>query len=470
MTPDANDLCVFAVKRGNIEPRFDINFNLPKYTELVFALNRKYGPRMKKISDIADVVCGPFGSAIKNTDYQESGIPLIRITNITKDGYINYDDLIYISGELGNSLSRTQVSPGDIVVSQRGSLGQCAIVDETFEKMNISANIIAIKNIHGLSASFLRDYLLSGIGQTLLERNASGQVQPKITTQDIANLLVPTGVDEEKLETLTKNAYRKYIKKQQQSEMLAEKEIDNIFKELGITFKQYQPSIYSCTNLKQIQEMGLFCNPHSAYLLDVISTLKSSPLYVGELENYVDVNPTIDRSALTNGTEVSFVPMPNVYAKENRADYILCSYSEVKTGFTPFKKGDLLWAKITPCMQNGKSFLASDMQTEYGFGSTEFHVLRARSNQIYMPFLWILLSEKHILEAAQGMFSGSAGQQRVPDLFLKKFPLVLPEFGKQRELADSVLAALKESRRIRQEAEREWDAAKAWFERELLKQ
>ncbi len=59
---------------------------------------------------------------------------------------MDYSDIIYISEELGNSLSRTQVSAGDIVISQRGSLGQCAIVDDTFPKLNISANIIAIKN------------------------------------------------------------------------------------------------------------------------------------------------------------------------------------------------------------------------------------------------------------------------------------------------------------------------------------
>lgn len=98
---------------------------------------------------------------------------------------MDYSDIIYISEELGNSLSRTQVSAGDIVISQRGSLGQCAIVDDTFPKLNISANIIAIKNPKGVSAEFIRNYILSTVGQTLLERASSGQVQQKITTQDI---------------------------------------------------------------------------------------------------------------------------------------------------------------------------------------------------------------------------------------------------------------------------------------------
>ena len=115
MTPDAKDLCVFAVKRGDMKNRLDINYNLPQYTMLEEKLYQTFGEDLKRISDIADVICGPFGSAIKNTDYQDSGIPLVRITNINKDGYMNYDDLIYISEKLGDSLSKTQVSNGDIV-------------------------------------------------------------------------------------------------------------------------------------------------------------------------------------------------------------------------------------------------------------------------------------------------------------------------------------------------------------------
>ena len=76
MTPDAKGLCVFAIKRGNIESRIDINYNLPKYTELIKKLKESFGNQLKRIGDIADEICGPFGSAIKNTDYQEEGIPL----------------------------------------------------------------------------------------------------------------------------------------------------------------------------------------------------------------------------------------------------------------------------------------------------------------------------------------------------------------------------------------------------------
>ena len=78
------------------------------------------------------------------------------------------------------------------------------------------------------------------------------------------------------------------------------------------------------------------------------------------------------------------------------------------------------------------------------------------------------LSNDSILEAAQGMFSGSAGQQRVSETFLKKLPIALPSIEVQKELADNVMNALKKSKKLRNEAEQDWIAAKARFEKDLL--
>ncbi len=240
------------------------------------------------------------------------------------------------------------------------------------------------------------------------------------------------------------------------------------FGQLGVSFDEFAPSLYSFSSLGALREIGIYCNPHSDYLKNIILSLRNSKFYVGNLEDFVEVNPSTSRVGLEKSTPVSFVPMPAVEEKTNSVTYVIKAYEEVKTGFTVFQRDDLLWAKITPCMQNGKSFIASNMPTEIGFGSTEFHVLRKRDSRIYMPFLWVILSDSHILEAAQGMFSGSAGQQRVTDIFLKKFPLVLPPMEKQIELANSVFDAMKESRQMQADAEKKWQVAKEQFEKELL--
>ncbi len=258
MTPDANDLCVFAIKRGSIEKRLDINYNLPKYAHLISALRSKFGDNLKRIGDISDVICGPFGSAIKSSDYRENGIPLIRITNISRDGYMDYSDIIYISEELGDSLSRTQVSKGDIVISQRGSLGQCAVVDDAYPKQNISANIIAIKNIKEVSALFIHDYILSTIGQKLLEQSTSGQVQQKITTQDIASILIPTTCDDKNLSSILVTAYKNYNDKIRYREELLESISEFILTSLKIEELTYKERLVSTIRLSDIKESTTF--------------------------------------------------------------------------------------------------------------------------------------------------------------------------------------------------------------------
>ena len=126
--------------------------------------------------------------------------------------------------------------------------------------------------------------------------------------------------------------------------------------------------------------------------------------------------------------------MANVQEKTNVVSYDMVAYETVKKGFTVFQRGDLIWAKITPCMQNGKSCIVDKMPTEIGFGSTEFHVIRKRNENVYMPFIWAILSSDDVLKAAQATFSGSAGQQRVSASFIENFPAVLPDYPVQVRL------------------------------------
>src|SRR6185437_13075560 len=90
-----------------------------------------------------------------------------------------------------------------------------------------------------------------------------------------------------------------------------------------------------------------------------------------------DINPKVDKSQIQDDLEVSFVPMPAVEELSGRVDVSTCRpFAEVKKGYTPFLEGDVLFAKITPCMENGKIAVVPTLKNGYGFGSTEFHVLR----------------------------------------------------------------------------------------------
>ena len=201
-----------------------------------------------------------------------------------------------------------------------------------------------------------------------------------------------------------------------------------------------------------IEKREIYCNSLYPFYISLIERYKNSPYYCGSMMDYLDINPKTDCRALTDESLVSFVPMPNVQEKNNMVEYDLVPYRTVKKGFTVFQKGDLIWAKITPCMQNGKSCIVDDMPTEIGFGSTEFHVVRKRNNKVYMPFIWSIFSNENVLKAAQAVFSGSAGQQRVSASFIENFPCVIPEYQTQVALVSMLENKLSNLKSQNQEA------------------
>lgn len=103
----------------------------------------------------------------------------------------------------------------------------------------------------------------------------------------------------------------------------------------------------------------------------------------------------------------------------------------IQSGLTLFERGDVLFAKITPCMENGKGAFVSDMPTRYGFGSTEFHVLRPRPG-IEGSFLYYATFNPIYRAYAADNMTGAAGQKRVSSRFLKDTCLFLPSINEQR--------------------------------------
>jgi len=123
-------------------------------------------------------------------------------------------------------------------------------------------------------------------------------------------------------------------------------------------------------------------------------------------------------------------------------------FIEVCRGYTYFEEGDVLFAKITPCMQNGKHAIALGLIGGFGFGSTEFHVLRP-SADVTSEWIHQFLRQPAVLTAAAAHFTGAVGQQRVPAEFLSSLKLPLPPLSEQRRIAailDEQMAAVERAR------------------------
>ena len=153
---------------------------------------------------------------------------------------------------------------------------------------------------------------------------------------------------------------------------------------------------------------------------------------------------------------VTFVPMEAVSDTEGKiVAPRLVVLTEVAKGYTRFQENDILWAKITPCMQNGKSAVARYLQGGIGFGSTEFHIIRSRDYNFILPdYIWILIRIKSVRELAKKYFVGSAGQQRVPASFLADLAIPLPPLAVQKQIMERVAAGREEIARERETTDR----------------
>ena len=172
----------------------------------------------------------------------------------------------------------------------------------------------------------------------------------------------------------------------------------------------------------QSQFIEMFGNPLS-------SKQKNELKKLGEC---CSINPRRPNINLHDTDKVSFVPMSAVSENGHLVDMIDEEYGKVKKGFTYFENNDVLFAKITPCMENGKGAIAHGLTNGIGMGSTEFHVLRP-IDEISSPYWLLALTQMPVFrERAAKNMSGTGGQKRVGASYLEHFMVGLPSIEEQR--------------------------------------
>ncbi len=176
------------------------------------------------------------------------------------------------------------------------------------------------------------------------------------------------------------------------------------------------------------------------------------------IEDFAELNPRKDIS-LKEDDMVSFVPMEAV---DDITGAILNpqerQLKEVNKGYTYFRNEDVIFAKITPCMENGKSAVAENLTNKIGFGSTEFHVIRVLINKALPKYIYYILRTKHLRELAKEKMTGASGHKRVPESFLREFKWPIPPLTTQRQIVEKLdrqMQALDGVRLLKVESEKQ---------------
>lgn len=149
-----------------------------------------------------------------------------------------------------------------------------------------------------------------------------------------------------------------------------------------------------------------------------------------------NLNPKLK---LDDDLEVGFMPMagvPTTYL--GICNFETKKWSEVKKGFTQFQNGDVIFAKITPCFENGKAVVINEFPNGYGAGSTEYYVLRPINGLINPHWLFALVKTKDFLTNGALNMSGSVGHKRVTKEFVENYCLPVPPLAEQKIIAEKL--------------------------------
>ncbi|MHA1290992.1 MAG: restriction endonuclease subunit S, partial [Candidatus Thorarchaeota archaeon] len=152
---------------------------------------------------------------------------------------------------------------------------------------------------------------------------------------------------------------------------------------------------------------------------------------------------------------VTFLPMERVGVDGSFDKTLQKPINELWNGFTYFEEGDVIVAKITPCFENGKGAYLEGLGSEVGFGSTEFHVLRAIDGTSCAKFLYYLTKSEAFRQMGQELMYGAAGQKRVPTEFLYEFICAIPNCDEQVEIVGYIDRQLSEMTNACSKAEKQ---------------
>lgn len=438
--------------------RLDVKFYNPQYIQIIKSITSVSYCCLNDVATFSN-------ESWNQEDYFETTFPYIEIGAVdTITGEIL--NIATVEKKKAPSRAKKIARRNDIIVSTtRPNRGAISMINGDMYIVSTGFSII-----RDISNCILRDYLfivlrLHSSLEQMMQRSSGGNY-PAITEEELKKILIPLPpikVQQQIVDIYTSAQKAKQVKEQKAQKLLDS--IDNFLidildvKEVSVNY--LQQSIF--THIRDL----------IGQRLDVSSYKKHFELISSKYENkklsaVVEITPPVKFNGLSDGTSISFVPMECINEKYGEIKDIRETTVSNAKGFTKFKEGDLLWAKITPCMQNGKSAIARNLINGIGCGSTEFYVMRPKDNSILIDFVYLLLRHKKVLIAAQTSFGGAAGQQRVSNQYLKSVIIPHPPIEIQHKIISEVENMKKQAKQLELEGSFLIESAKKQIEKMIL--
>lgn len=367
---------------------------------------------------------------------ENTGYKYIRVTDM-KNGTVLNDDIHYISKDIYNKISNYTISKNDIYITCAGTIGRVGIIPVEFDGANLTENAdkIIIKHIN---KNLLVKVLSSYIVQKQIQEVITTGCQPKLAIKKIEQLKIPLPPINEQ-QRIVERIESLFVKLDRAKELIENTLAQFEQNKMAILHKAFTGELTAKWRKENNIDLSSWEN--------------------GILMDFCKINPKkINTKEFDDDMIVSFIPMPcvsDIWGKIVKKE--LRKLGEVKKGYTNFCEGDVLFAKITPCMENGKSAIVDKLENDIGFGSTEFYVLRCDENKLNNKYLHYFVRQKTFRDEAKGEMTGAVGQQRVPKTFLENYKMKVPTIEEQQEIVnilDKLLAKYNKIKNLEQQLEK----------------
>ena len=395
-------------------------------------------------------------------NYTEGALSLGGEHIDNKSGYVKMQTPKYVPMEFYEDFKKADkgiVRKNDILLCKDGALtGKVALVRDEFKNQSVMINehIFLLRCQNSIAQKFLFFILHSQSGQNILKSKVTGSAQGGLNLANLKDMKIPKPDIEiqkqivaecEKVEEQY-NTIRMSIEKYQElikAILVKCGIIANTDESIGGGGGETSRLITSL--LDSIQELESKLDFNNNNDLNLKALLDSIPIPPAQgwntikLNNkkYLTLNPSKREIAnIDENTIISFVEMASVADKgyiQNKVDKPL---KELKKGsYTYFAENDILIAKITPCMENGKCAIAKNLTNGLGMGSSEFHIFRTHKG-LNNKFLFACLNQDSIRQEAAKNMTGSSGHRRVPISFYESLQIPLPPFEAQEKIVSAI--------------------------------
>ena len=351
------------------------------------------------LSDIStNIQTGPFGSQLHQSDYSIEGTPVVMPKDLV-NGHISEATIARISDAHIERLNRHKIEIGDILYSRRGDVGRCAFATEKEAGWLCGTGCLRVStDVSKANPKFVFYQLQKPDTIGWVEKHAVGATMLNLNTAILSRvpIEIPSLNTQNRIVDIL-SAYDNLIENNQKQIKLLEEAAQRLHKEWFVDLRF--PGYEATPVVDGMPEGWELC-----HLEDVIEFNPKVPLSKERLKQSVPMS-ALSTSSMTLDTEEFAATFSNSGSK--------------------FQNGDTLLARITPCLENGKTAFVAGIENDEGaVGSTEFIVMRSKGINPYMVYL--LARDGSFRQSAINSMTGSDGRQRAQADKLKVLPYLKP--------------------------------------------